>query len=70
MLHNLPKVTQQVRKDSNHVRFMSGELGVTIQAAQGQVEGPGRGKGDTEHVLYAREPLPISVCHLQIEALG
>lgn len=70
MLHNLPKVTQQVRKDSNHVRFMSGELGVTIQATQGQVEGPGRGKGDTEHVLYAREPPPISVCHLQIETLG
>ena len=52
------------------MRFTSGELGVTIQATQGQVERTGRGKGDTEHALYAREPLLISVCHLQTETLG
>lgn len=52
------------------MRFTSGELGVTIQATQGQVECTGRGEGDTEHALYAREPLPISVCHLQMETLG
>lgn len=43
MPHNLPKATQQVRRIPKPVT--SGELEVTIQATQGQVEGTGRGKG-------------------------